>query len=131
VTFNIGGQTGGVINNVQGDQHITGGQQGILISTDQARQAVRELSAWLDTAGLDETTAAQARSDIAEIETAMRAPQPDRPRAAHFLGRLTQVLVAAGSLSTATTAVLGSLQTLAGWLGPLGQHVLHLLPQLG
>lgn len=131
MTFNIGSQAGGVINNVQGDQHIAGGQQGTFISTEQALRAVRELSERLHTAALDETTAAQARADIAEIESAMRAPQPDRPRVAHFLGRLTRLLVAAGSLSTATAALIGPMQTLAGWLGPLGESILHLLPLLG
>jgi hypothetical protein len=67
MTFNIGSQTGGVINNVGRDQHITGGQQGI-VTTEAARQAVRDLMAGLSASALDEKTAQQARSHTDEID---------------------------------------------------------------
>ncbi len=58
MTFNIGNQSGGVINNVAGDQHITGGQHGTLVSTEDARRAVGELRRAVTAAGLGEATAA-------------------------------------------------------------------------
>ena len=131
MTFNIGSQTGGVINNVQGDQHIAGGQQGTLVPAAEALRAARELRDQLDTASLDHVTAAKARAYAAEVETAMRTPQPDRSRVASALERLTRLLAAAGSLSTAGAALIHTLQTLAGWLGTLGDPILHLLPALG
>ena len=43
MTFNIGSQSGGVINNVAGDQHITGPQYGTLVTTGDARRALGDL----------------------------------------------------------------------------------------
>jgi len=65
MTFNIGSQTGGVINNVQGDQNITGGQHGMLVTSADARQALGSLGQAVAAAGLDETAAAQAHAELA------------------------------------------------------------------
>jgi hypothetical protein len=78
MTFNIGSQTGGVINNVQGDQRITGGQQGILVPAAHAGQAVGDLREALAAAALDGTTAAQAHAQMTELEAAIRPARPDR-----------------------------------------------------
>jgi hypothetical protein len=43
------------------------------------------------------------------------------------LERLTRLLAAAGSLTTAGTALVGPLRTIAGWLGALSEPFLHLL----
>lgn len=129
MTFNIGSQTGGVINNVAGDQHITGGQRGA-VTAGEARQALGDLGRAVAAAGLDETTAAQARAQVTEMETEMRTGRPDRSRFAGALERLTRLLSAAGSLSTAGAALIGPLHTLACWLGAAGASVLHLLPAL-
>jgi hypothetical protein len=129
MTFNIGSQTGGVINNVGRDQHITGGQQGI-VTTEAARQAVRDLMAGLSASALDEKTAQQARSHTDEIDAELGKGEPDRPRVANAVERLTRLLTSAGSLVTAGAALVGPLQTLAGWLGELGTPVLQMLPLL-
>ena len=131
MNFNIGGQTAGVINNVAGDQRVSGGQEGTVVPAEDARRAVRELRDGLATAALNETTAAEANAQVAEIEAVVHAPQPDRSRVARSLERLTRLLVAAGSLSTASAALIGPLQTLAAWLGTLGEPILHMLPVLG
>jgi hypothetical protein len=131
MTFNIGSQTGGVINNVQGDQRIAGGQQGILVSAADASQAVGDLREALAAAALDETTAAKAHAQVTELEAAMRTTRPDRSRFARALERLTRLLAAAGSLYTACAALIGPLQTLASWLGAVGEPILRLLPVLG
>ena len=131
MTFNIGSQTAGVINNVQGDQHITGSQQGVVVTAEDARQALGNLRQAVAGAGLDETTAVQARAHLAELDTTVRAAQPDRSRFARALERLTRLLAAAGPLATAGAALAGPLQALALWLGALGEPILHLLPALG
>jgi len=144
MTFNIGNQTGGIINNVAGDQRIAGGQHGTVVTTEAALRAVQQLRDGLATTevtteatteaatnaatGLDGQTAAEARERVDEIDTELRAPQPDRPRIAAVLERLTRVLAAAGSLAAAGAALIGPLRTLAGWLGTLGEPILRLLP---
>jgi hypothetical protein len=130
MTFNIGSQTGGVINNVGGDQRIVGGQQGNVVTPEVARQAVRDLRDGLAAVRLDETTAAEASARVEEIEADIQTQTPDRSRIARSLERLTRLLVAAGSLTSASVAIVGPLQTLAGWLGTLGEPVLRLLPIL-
>lgn len=128
MTFNIGSQSGGVFNNVGGDQHITGGQQAMSVH-GPAGQAVEQLRAVLAELRLDPRTAAAVRGEVEEIDAAVRvAPQPDRQRVAASMERLTRTLSAAGALSTAGAALLTPLRELAGWLGPMGVHVLGMLP---
>lgn len=129
MTFNIENQTAGNINNVGGDQRITGGQQGIVVTSEAVRQAVRDLREALATTPLDEATAAEVRDQVEAIAAEVQTPQPDRPRAASSLERLTRLLVATGSLATAGAALVSPLQTLASWLGTLGEPILRLLPQ--
>jgi hypothetical protein len=130
MTFNIGSQSGGVINNVAGDQHITGQQYGTLVTTEDARQALGELRLGVTTAGLAGHTAADAHAQVAEMDAALRPGQPDKPRFARALERLTRLLAAAGSLATSGAALLAPLHALAGWLGALGGPILALLPAL-
>ena len=133
MNLHIGQQTAGVINNAGGNQWIYG-QQGTAVTDQGARQAVHELRGAL--AGLDpqgpevpgQSAAAQARAQVTEIDASMRTPQPDKSRVARMLERLTRLLLAAGSLTSASAAVIGPLQTLAGWLGDLGAPILRLLP---
>jgi hypothetical protein len=130
MTFNIGSQSGGVINNVARDQHIAGPQHGTLVTTEDARRALGELRHALTTAGLDQATAAGAQPCVAEMDGALRAERPDKHRFAGALERLTRLLGAAGSLASAGAALLGPLHALAGWLGALGGPILALLPAL-
>lgn len=130
MTFNIGAQNAAIINNVAGDQRIEGGQYGTVVTTEQARRAVRDLRNGLAATGLDKTTARRARTELAAADAAVSAPEPDRPRVAQALRRFTQLLVAAGSLAGAGTALIVPLQTLAGWLGALGAPILHALAMI-
>jgi hypothetical protein len=130
MTFNIGGQNAGIINNVAGDQHITGQQYGTLVTTEDARRALGDLRGAVTTAGLGRDAAADAHAHVAEMDAALPAGQPDKPRFARALERLTQLLAAAGSLASGGTALLGPLHALAGWLGALGGPILALLPAL-
>ncbi|MEV0800315.1 hypothetical protein AB0I34_21660 [Kribbella sp. NPDC050281] len=130
MTFNIGNQSAGNINNVGRDQHITGGQHGVLVTPEAARQAVIDLRAGLRLAPLEQQTSAAAEAEVREIETEIQKPEPDRPKAASSLERLTRLLLSAGSLASAGAALVQPLQTLAGWLGSLGAPILQLLPLL-
>jgi hypothetical protein len=152
MSLNIGQQTAGVINNAGGDQWIYG-QQGAVVTDEGARRAVAELRdalarpegpglarpegpalarpegpALARPEGPGRAAAAQMHARVAEIDAAMQARQPDKSRVAQLLERLTRLLAAAGSLTAAGAAVIGPLQTLAGWLGALGAPILRLLP---
>jgi hypothetical protein len=130
MTFHIGSQTGGIINNVARDQRVTGGQHGTVVTTEAALRAVHELREALGAAALDARTSTEARARVGEIDTELRTPQPDRSRVAGCLERLTRLLAAAGSFATAGVVLVGPLQTLARWLGTLGEPILRLLPTL-
>jgi hypothetical protein len=130
MTFNIGSQSGGVINNVAGDQHITGQQHGTLVTTEDARRTLGDLRHAVTAAGLDQATAAAAHTQVTEMDETLRTERPDKSRFAGALERLTRLLAAAGSLATSGAALLGPLHALAGWLGALGGPILALLPAL-
>lgn len=131
MSFKIGNQTAAVVNNVAGDQWIAGGQHGAVSHAEEARRAVRELRDGLAATTLDAAAAAEARAQLYEIDAAIQAPEPDRSRVARYLKRFIQMLVAAGSISASSAALIGPLQTLAGWLGTLGEPILHMLPVPG
>jgi hypothetical protein len=129
MTFHINSQQAGVINNVGRDQHITGGQQG-QISVGQARDAVQDLRDGLAATHLEQAPATEAGALVDRLEADLAEPEPDRSRVAGTLERLTRLLTATGSLVAAGAVLVGPLQTLATWLGTLGQPVLGLLPML-
>jgi hypothetical protein len=120
----IKNQHAGVINNVDGDQVIYGGQNGTVITSADARRAVHHLRGALAGAALDDATAAEARARVAEIDAAVHAPEPNKERAAGPLKRLVKLLADAGSLATAGAALIAPLQTLAGWLGAHGTAIM-------
>jgi hypothetical protein len=125
--IHIRDQHAGVINNIDGDQVIHGGQHGTVVTSQDARRAVHDLRDALAGAALDDATAAQARARVAEIDAEVHAPDPDKQRAAGPLQRLVKLLTDAGSLATAGAALIGPLQTLAGWLGAHGAAIIGLL----
>ena len=67
-------QHAGVINNVDGDQVIYGGQHGTMVTSEDARRAVYDLRDALAGAALDDATAAEARARVAEIDAEVHAP---------------------------------------------------------
>jgi hypothetical protein len=125
--IHIRDQHAGVINNIDGDQVIHGGQHGTVVTSEDARRAVHDLRDALEGAALDDATAAEARARVAEIDAEVHAPEPDKQRAAGPLKRLVRLLADAGSLATAGAALIGPLQTLAGWPGAHGAAILGLL----
>ncbi len=125
--IHIRDQHAGVINNVDGDQVIYCGQHGTVVTSGDARRAVHDLRDALASAALDDATAAEARARVAQINAEVHAPQPDKQRAAGPLKRLVKLLTDTGSLATAGAALIGPLQTLAGWLGAHGAAIISLL----
>ena len=125
--IHVKNQTAGVINYVEGNQVVNGGLYGSVVTDDDARQAVRELRQVLPSIPLDGPRAAAARAQVAELDAAVRAPQPDKRRAADIFERLTNLLAGAGSLATAGAALAGPLQALATWLGIHGAAILSML----
>ena len=71
-----------VINNVNRDQVIYGNQYGTVVTSEDARRAVRDLRSALADTALDDATSAQARAEVAEINAAVHAPEPDKGKAA-------------------------------------------------
>ena len=133
MTFNIGSQTGGVVNNVAGDQRIEGGQHGVVVSREDAASAaatLRELLASADLTALSDEDRASVHADAAAISDELAAPQPSPQKVVGRLERLTSVLSAAGAFAGAGAALIGPLTSIASWLGPLGGAVLQMLPVL-
>ena len=130
MTFNIGNVNAGVVNMAARDQYISGQQHGTLVTTEDAREALGELRGAVTSAGLGKHTAGDAHAEVAEMDAALQTGQPDKPRFAGALERLTRLLAAAGSLARGSAALLGPLHALAGWLGTLGGPTLALLAAL-
>ena len=127
MTFNIGSQEANQINNVEGNQYLHGGQHGVVVTTQEARGLAADLRQALPGAALGRRDAGAARAAIDEVEAGLAGAQPDRPRVAAGLERLTRLLTATSALATAGAALVEPLRGLAGWLGDLGAPVLALL----
>src|SRR4051812_1179637 len=122
MVFNIHSQTGGVVNNVEGDQHIRGGQHSQMPPTADLRQAVQELGQALKTTGLDASEYEWARKYLSEIDSEVKRAEPDRESIADRLTKITKLVSAAGSLA----GLAGPIQTIVSWLGTLGQPIARL-----
>lgn len=130
MTFNIGQQNAGVVNNVAGNQTISGGQYGTLVVPPDVAKAFVDLRTALASAPIPPETAAAAKAEIDLAEEAVQQPEPDQKEAAGALERFTRLLVSAGPLAAAAAAFVGPLETLGRWLGPLGANLLGLLAVL-
>ena len=130
MSFNIGSQTGGVINNVAGDQYVSGRQSGVAVSLSDAQTAAQALQTALATADLSELGAdqrTQLTTDADAIVAEVHASDPPQESIRDRLARITSILRDAGALAGAAAAIVGPVTALAQWLGPLGASVLALL----
>lgn len=127
MTFNVNSQNAAQINNVAGDQHISGGQHGTVVTIGTARDAAKALRDAVAAAPLPDEAAEPARVLVEEMDAEMSKETPDPPTVADRGRRLVELLTSAGSLATAGAAIVGPLQTLATWLGHLGEPILRLL----
>jgi hypothetical protein len=121
--FNIGQQQAGVINNVGGDLNV----DRIEGTLQVGNQLVADLRAALDRTPMPEPTRAEAGRVLDEVERELERSQPDKPRIAARLERLTHVLGSAGALAAAADRLLPILGKLATWLGPAGAGLAALL----
>lgn len=129
MTFHIGQQNAGVINNTEGDLTINGGQRGTFLSADPV-QALAALRAALAEVTLPTQAADAVKNELDEVTRAIDRSEPDKQRAAGALERMTGVLKSGGALIAAGTALIKPLQALGQWLGPLGEGLIKLLPGL-
>lgn len=127
MTFNIGNQSGGVINNVAGHQTVYGGQSGSATSIDHARRAANDLVRGARDGGF---ASPDTRVAAERIRDEMRQSRPDQSKIAQWLERLTRGITAAGTWAKVGASVVVSIKTLAAWLGPLGATVIGLVPVL-
>ena len=130
MSFNIGSQTGGVINNVAGDQYVSGRQSGVAVSLSDAQTAAQALQTALAAADLSELGAdqrTQLTTDADAIVAEVHASDPPQESIRDRLARITSILRDAGALAGAAAAIVGPVTELAQWLGPLGASVLALL----
>jgi hypothetical protein len=128
MTFNIGSQTGGIINNVAGNQTIRGDQQGVTVSSGEARQAAVDLVEAVKRSHLQKDPVVIDQAE--QINAEMRTAEPDKSKVAASLDKLAKLISTAGEWAKAGAAVVGPMWTLAKWLGQLGGPILGLLPAI-
>jgi hypothetical protein len=121
--FNINNQTSGVVNNVEGNQYIRGDQQGRMVQSGAAREAVQELERDVGGLGLTDAQLAAISAHIKEIDKEVSRSQPHPEKVVDPLRKITEIAGAAGALA----GLAGPIQTLVAWLGPLGQPIAKLL----
>jgi hypothetical protein len=126
MTFHIGSQQGGVINNVQGDQIIHGGQTTIG-SPPEALVVLQRVRQEIEGTGISGRSKTAADKELDSIERQLHRREPDKPTIGASLARLTKVLASAGTLMTGGTTLLNGITALATWLGTFGARALDLI----
>lgn len=128
--FTIQNQTAGIINNVEGEQHIHAPQHGTAVALQDARCAAQDLHRLLDqeAATTGDPALARAAEDARRIEAEMATPDPDRGRVSRLLERVTSVLAAGGALVTAASPLVGPLRELVVWAGAHAAPLLAMIP---
>lgn len=127
MSFNIGSQQGDVINNVAGDQTIHGIQHATISSLGDARAVLQEVRDSVRDLGLDEAQQREVTDQLDEMDTELAQPTPDTTGLGARLGRITEILVSAGAVVSASTGLGAAITGLASWLGPAGAAALRLL----
>jgi hypothetical protein len=111
--FNIGSQQAGVVNNVEGNQTIRGGQTGGLDPRALLDLVRQDLAA----AHLPTDLAAHVHTELDAIDGELGKSQPNRQAAASRLGRIIGTLKSSGILATVGTGLLASLTALMNSFG--------------
>jgi len=129
VTFNIGNQQAGVVNNVAGNQTIHGGQHGALVlDVERGRMLLADLRRQVASASLPDGDRTAALGDIDACERALDGDEPDARSLGSRLGAVAQVVVTAGAVVSAGTGIGAALAAIAAWLGPVGNSIRRMLP---
>ncbi|MER7756145.1 hypothetical protein [Kitasatospora sp. NPDC097643] len=128
MVFNIGSQQAGVINNVAQDQHVHDGQSGaISVGAPELTELLGTLREAVGREQLPPAVAPQVAAELDAVGQEAAQPEPDREVVADRVTRVTRLLREAGAAVTAGTSLFAALSGVAGWLGTLGQPILHLL----
>jgi len=127
MTFNIGSQHAGVVNNVAGDQIVHGGQHGYVMVPPEVIAAVRAVRVHLSDLALDADDHARADADLADLDHRLITGQTSHRDTADRLSRLLTAARQAGAIITGASSVGTAITTIAHWLGPVGTTLLHLL----
>jgi hypothetical protein len=127
MSFNIGSQHANMINNVQGDQTIHGGQHATITSPTEARRVIRELRDEVAALGGDDSDTSEAVRELDEMDHALEAADPDPAELGQRLGRVAEILSSAGAIVSAGAGVGSAIMRIATWLGPFGAATLRVL----
>lgn len=127
MTFHIGSQQAGVLNNVAGDQHNHGGQHAAMPAPPEVLAALAELHARLDQLQLHPADHAQIDAELTELNTSLVAGTATKKDAAERLTRFADTARRAGVLVTAVSGLGVAITTLGRWLGPVGAALLSLV----
>lgn len=121
--FNINNQTGGVVNNVEGNQYIRGDQRSGMVQSGDVREAVQELERGVTSLVLRDSQLAAISVHLKEIEAEISRRHPEPEKVVDPLRKITEIASAAGALA----GLVGPIQNLVAWLGPLGQPIAKML----
>ena len=121
--FNINNQTGGVVNNVEGNQYIRGDQRGRMLQLGAVREAFQELEDGVASIGLDDSKLAEMSGYLREINAEISRGHPEPEGVVDPLRKITEIASAAGALAS----LAGPIQSFMAWLGPFGQPIAKLL----
>jgi hypothetical protein len=111
------------------DVNIGGDINAAVASPSDALSIVRDLRTAIGTLDLPAWTRTQASTQLNAIENEVDTHRPNKASIADKLGRLTNVLNAAGALATAGTGVVPMILRLAVWLGEHGRAIIGMLPR--
>lgn len=130
MTFNIGNQQAGQINNVANDQTIYGGQHGSVggVDVERGRTVLADLRRQVAAASLPDGARTAALGHIDACERALDGDEPDARSLGSRLGTVAQVVVTAGAVVSAGTGIGAALAAVAAWLGPVGESIRRMLP---
>jgi hypothetical protein len=120
--FSIGTQNAGAIYQAAGDQFINHTHE---TTTNTPLDLLSELRATVTAAasGLSAADQRQATEALDTVENELQGTNVDKPRTAHNLARVANILKQAGHLAGSVQA----LHQLAAWLEPAGAGLMQLL----
>lgn len=121
--FNINNQTGGVVNNVEGNQYIRGDQHGKMLQSGAVQNAVQELGRGVRTIGIQDNDVAAMLTHLKNIEAEVSRMNPKPEKVADQLKKIAEIASAAGALA----GLAGPIEKLVAWLGPFGMPIAKIL----
>ncbi|MBL7257503.1 hypothetical protein [Paractinoplanes lichenicola] len=125
MAINVGNQNAGQINNVEGTQNLSGQNlYAPVVATADAQAAAQLLHATLQQLNLPAGVGELLRRDAEAVQRDLAAGEPNRAETARRLERITNELGRLGALAETGAKLVGPLQTLGRWLGPVGATLL-------